>query len=151
VHERLEVGRRDGERYEQQVALKAAQLFGFGWGGNPAARPEVLDRVNRLLDRAGLSPDDEANPNLSDLLWWPEAVPDTVIVAEASLSIDPTDVVRARRRAETLRSAGLRAVPVVIGRHLPDRVRELAAQLGVEWYVEGEGPSRGLIELRRLK
>ena len=144
-----EIGRREGERYERQVALKAYVLLGPGWGGRPEIRPEVPDRVNEALARAGIVPDDEANPNLADLLWWPKNLPDTVIVVEASLVIDSSDVARARRRAETLRAAGLEAHPVVVGRVLPDRVRELAAERGVEYYIEGEGPSAGLVRLRQ--
>jgi hypothetical protein len=144
-----EIGRREGERYKRQVALKAYVLLGPGWGGRPEIRPEVPDRVNEALARAGIVPDDEANPNLADLLWWPKNLPNTVIVVEASLVIDSSDVARTRRRAETLRAAGLEAHPVVVGRVLPDQVRELAAELGVEYYVEGEGPSAGLVRLRQ--
>lgn len=140
--------KQEGERYEAETVRRAARILGPGEGGSPDEL-EVRRRLGQLL--ASVQVDREADPALADIIWWPEGQPGTIVIVEASPTIDAVDVVRARRRAETLEAAGagkLRAYPVVVGQSLPDGARRLAAELGVEYYVEGEGPSEGLSRLR---
>jgi predicted nucleic acid-binding Zn-ribbon protein len=146
LSERLdgEIARREGERYEAAIVRRASRILGPGDGGSPD-EPEVRRRLDGAL--ADLSPDPEADPALADIVWWSAAGP--ILVVEVSLVIHREDIERAAARAQTLRSAGLNALPVVVGRVLPDTLRELAAREGVEYYIEGEGPSAGLIAFRR--
>lgn len=70
-------------------------------------------------------------------------------MVEVSRGIDDSDMDRARRRAETLRSAGLPALAVVIGRDWAAEEAERATyNSGVEWRVD-EDTSEGYREFRR--
>jgi len=139
LSERLdgEIARREGERYEAAIVRRASRILGPGDGGSPD-EPEVRRRLDGAL--ADLSPDPEADPALADIVWWSAAGP--ILVVEVSLVIHWEDIERAAARAQTLRSAGLNALPVVVGRVLPDTLRELAAREGVEYYIEGEEAHR---------
>ena len=139
LSERLdgEIARREGERYEAAIVRRASRILGPGDGGSPD-EPEVRRRLDGAL--ADLSPDPEADPALADIVWWSAAGP--ILVVEVSLVIHREDIERAAARAQTLRSAGLNALPVVVGRVLPDTLRELAAREGVEYYIEGEEAHR---------
>ncbi|MBI2767111.1 MAG: hypothetical protein HYX53_14530 [Chloroflexi bacterium] len=63
---------------------------------------------------------------------------ETAIALEVSYTINPDDVERAATRADILRRAGYRSIPLVGGDWLADDARPLAEQYGVR------------VDLRRL-
>ena len=146
--QRGEVGRRDGERYEREMIRSAPALFNGGQGGT-ADQPWVQQRLTELL-KSLLAEDmfeREADPFLADLLWWKG---EQVAVVEISLQVDGYDVLRAGKRAETLRRAGAQVLAVVIGRgwaSVEARVEALTRQ--VEWKV-GADLSEGFLTFRRV-
>ncbi len=148
---RGEEGRRAGERFEIQIIKRAPRLLNGGDGGR-TEEPHVRQRLTHWL--RNLQPaemeddfDGEKDPTLADLIWWKDS---RVAVIEISLKVDGRDVLRARQRADTLRQAGVDAIPLVIGEEwaTPDS-RLLAEQNGVEWMLKGD-LSAGMIEFRRL-
>lgn len=89
----------------------------------------------------------DADPTAADFIWSRGT---KVIVVEVSVKVDRDDVDRAYARANTLRGAGIDAVPVVIGEEWSsEAVKSLAQSLGVEWYVQKQ-LSEGFIALRRI-
>jgi hypothetical protein len=145
--QRGEVGRRDGERYERDMMRAAPALFNGGQGG-AADQPWVQQRLTELL-RPLLAEDmlePEADPFLADLLWWKG---EQVAVVEISLQVDGYDVLRAGKRAETLRRARAQVVPVVLGRGWASvEARVEASTRHVEWKV-GSDLSEGFLAFRR--
>lgn len=148
--QRGEAGRREGEQYERGIARRARRLFGAGWGGKPEDEPQLRDWLETGLESAGLEPAEDADPTLADLIWRKD---DIVVVAEVSIAVDLGDIRRARLRADTLKAAlgpGFEVMAAVIGRRWANERAQLKAdQLEVEWHIEGEGPSPGLLKLRR--
>jgi chemotaxis protein histidine kinase CheA len=147
--QRGESGRRDGERYEQQVIARAPALF-YGGSGGGMGEPHIREQLGRWLAslyRQGIEIDEHDDPLLADLIWWKG---DRVMVTEVSLKVDAQDVRRAAARARTLRQVGINATPTVIGREwaTPD-TQALAQQEGVEWMV-GSGLSQGFLEFRQI-
>jgi hypothetical protein len=67
----------------------------------------------------------------ADLLWrgelW-DTGEEVVLVLEASWMVHASDVERAVQRAEVLRRAGLKALPVTAGEEWPEQVEALALQ-----------------------
>src|SRR5207248_7257746 len=122
--QRGEEGRREGERYERNTVRHARVIF--GGGRDVTQQPEDLQRIQRALDPVMARPDlDEADdPFLADLLWLKG---ERIAMVEISRRIDRDDMDRARRRAETLRAAGLPALAVVIGRDWVSEEDERAA------------------------
>jgi hypothetical protein len=142
-------GVRRGAELEKEVRQRARIIFAGGRGGHPES-----PFVSRLLKNwlRTLNGDDPileaaADPTAADLIWSKGG---KVIVVEVSVKVDRDDVDRAFARANTLRGAGIDAVPVVIGdRWTSDKVRTRAEMRGVEWYV-GKTLSEGFIALRRI-
>jgi hypothetical protein len=142
-------GLRRGAELEKEVRQRARIIFAGGRGGHPES-----PFVSRLLKNwlRTLNGDDPileaaADPTAADLIWSKGG---KVIVVEVSVKVDRDDVDRAYARANTLRGAGIDAVPVVIGdRWTSDKVRTRAEMRGVEWYV-GKTLSEGFIALRRI-
>ncbi len=136
--QRGEMGRREGERYEREVIRRAPVIFKGGYGGSPE-EPSVQRQLTALLSREQMDRlfnDKEEDPFLADLIWWKD---ERVAVVEISLQVDGYDVVRARRRAETLREAGVEAFAMVIGREWanPDAY-DAALHHKVDWLVGAE-------------
>ncbi len=136
--QRGETGRREGERYERHVIRRAPILFNGGEGGSPY-EPLIQQRLTSVLSREQreqLFHDEESDPFLSDLVWWKD---EQVAVVEISLQVDGYDVIRANRRAQTLRNAGIQAIAVVIGREWanPDAY-DAAIRYRVEWLIGSE-------------
>ncbi|MFN4034290.1 MAG: hypothetical protein ACK4ME_11865, partial [Fimbriimonadales bacterium] len=107
-------GRLRGEEYQRRIRRIARQLFNGGEGGTPE-EPHVEQKLSQwLAGRLDLTArvKDMHNPALSDLIWWKG---ERVAVVEASLKVNGEDIRRAWLRAETLREAGVDAVPCVIG------------------------------------
>jgi hypothetical protein len=145
--QRGEAGRRDGERYEREILRRSPFLFVGGEGGT-TDQPEVRRRLVKTL--GGLLASEfpaEEDPFLADLVWWKG---EQLVVVEASLQINGSDVRRAVQRAATLRQAGAPVTAVVVGEEwaAPD-TRERARALGVEWKV-GADLSPGLLAFRQL-
>lgn len=145
--QRGEGGRRDGERYERETIRRAPWLFNGGRGGSPDqpwVQQQLTDLVGPLLAR-GVA-EAEEDPFLADLLWWKA---ERIAVVEISVQVNGYDVVRAARRAATLRRAGAQALAVVIGEDwaTSDSLdRALARE--VEWKV-GSHLSDGFLAFRR--
>ena len=140
-------GRRDGERYERETLRRAPALFNGGRGGVPD-QPWVQQRLTERLDTLMASGmfEAEEDPFLADLLWWKG---EQVAVTELSLQVDGHDVVRAVRRAGTLRRAGIQALAVVIGENwATPEVREQAQARQVAWKV-GADLSEDFLTFRR--
>jgi hypothetical protein len=89
---RGESGRREGERFEAGLIRQALKLLGPGWGGSPG-EPAVRQRLYEALAAVIDETEPEADPSLSDLIWW--KADGRVAVVEAALVIDPKDVYRA--------------------------------------------------------
>jgi hypothetical protein len=145
--QRGEAGRRDGERYEQQVLRRAPFLFVGGEGGSPdqpEIRRRLMERLGSLLAREIETEDD---PFLADLLWWKG---EQLALVEVSLQVNGNDVRRAARRAATLQQAAAQVKAAVVGEEwaTPD-TRERARASGVEWKV-GADLSEGFLAFRRL-
>ncbi|GBC84867.1 Chromosome partition protein Smc [bacterium HR11] len=146
--QRGEAGRREGERYERSIVKRAPMLFSGGVGG-PTDDPRVQERLSQwlrgLLEGDRFLPSEE-DPTLADLIWWKG---DQVVVVEVSVTVDEDDVWRAVRRARTLQSAGVDAVPVVIGDSWDSlETQALAEELGVWWLIHGV-PSEAFVAFRR--
>lgn len=143
-----EDGRRRGERLERQVLLRANLLLHGGEGGT-AAEAETRRRLGSLLVPAlgDELPSPEADPSLADIIWWKG---DRMAVVEVSSVVDEHDVDRAAARAETLRRAGVAAVPIVIGDAWDHGETRIGAEVKrVEWKI-GPDLSEGFIAFRRL-
>jgi hypothetical protein len=145
--QRGEAGRRDGERYEREVVRNAPVLLHGGHGGSPE-HPWIQQRLTELL--VPLLGEDlievEASPYLADLIWWKG---DQMAVVEISVQVNGYDILRAARRAETLRRVGFQAVPIVIGDDWAAYDSRLQATTKhVEWKV-GSDISEGFINFRR--
>jgi hypothetical protein len=141
-----EKARRDGLDYQRRVIKRAWRTFGGGEGGYPDENPEVAYQIDQWLADAGIDGntiDPRSDPQEAELVWWKGR---KVAVVEISLKVNGDDVERARLRADTLRQAGLDAIPFVIGLEwahpeTPDNARKL----GVEWRI-GSEVSDGLRE-----
>jgi len=146
--QRGEAGRREGEQYERRIQRNAVMLLNGGQGGAPE-QSIVQERMGELYSRlpsGDLLPDDES-PSLADIVWWKA---NSYAVVEVSIKVDANDIVRAARRAETLRRSGVTTLPVVIGEEWagPD-TEERAQARGVEWKI-GSSLSAGFLAYRRL-
>lgn len=146
--QRGEAGRRAGEQYEKRIQRNAVMLLNRGQGGAPE-QSVVQERLSELFSRlpdGELLPDDES-PSLADIVWWKG---DAYAVVEVSVKVDASDVIRAARRAESLRHTGVGVIPIVIGEEWASPDTEERAQIrAVEWKV-GNQLSPGLIAYRRL-
>ncbi|MBI4640642.1 MAG: hypothetical protein HY731_08110 [Candidatus Tectomicrobia bacterium] len=145
--QRGEAGRRDGERYEREIAKRAPALFNGGQGGTTDqlwVQQQLTKWLAPLLSRRMF--DAEEDPFLADLIWWKGK---QIAVVEISLQVNGQDVARAARRTETLRRVGAQALAMVIGETwatLDAEDQAMAKQ--VEWKV-GSILSEGFLAFRR--
>ncbi|BCW95618.1 MAG: hypothetical protein WHS44_06660 [Fimbriimonadales bacterium] len=143
---RGEIARREGADYQREIVRRARRILGPGQGGSPEESQAVSDQISAWLEEAGIMEDDvppRSDPLRADLVWWKGR---KVAVAEISVKVNGDDVERARLRADTLRQAGLDAIPVVIGAEWAHpETPERAQKAGVEWRV-GRQVSQGLRE-----
>jgi len=146
---RGEAGRREGDQYEVYIVANAVTVFGDGEGGSPRRDYEVRRHLLALFREAGVAMttiQEADSPLVADLVWWRG---NRYFVVEISVQVDDHDISRAKARAETLKLAGVEAMPVVIGSAwASDDARDEAQKAGVEWRV-GKEFSQGLIEYRR--
>ena len=149
-----EHGRRQGERLERELERElergGATTFAGGEGGSGAQR-WVQRWLNEMLaplhlnEAAQLQADED--PALADLLWRKG---DKVALVEISWVVDEHDVLRASKRAATLRRAGTDALPVVLGNAwAAGEVRWVAGVEQVAWRV-GTDVSDSYVAYRRL-
>ncbi len=109
-------GTLEGRLLELTYQQKAASYF-----GHLLRRPRVFSPVEIEDQLAGyLTPQDFRDLLAVDLLVsgrprHPAEAPQVWLVVEISATVDRHDVERARRRADLLRQAGLRAIPTVAG------------------------------------
>ncbi|MFN4032557.1 MAG: hypothetical protein ACK4ME_02880 [Fimbriimonadales bacterium] len=146
---RGEEARRVGEEYERKMVRRAVRIFGVGESGSPKTHEHVYRQVVEWLVQGGVldgDVPDEDDPLNADLIWWKG---DYVVVAEISLKVDKYDVLRAKRRAEPLKQAGLKVLPVVIGAEWAHpETEQIANQEGVGWRV-GNLVSDSLVAFRK--
>jgi len=142
-------GQFQGERYARTILRRAPAIFNGGEGGapdSPAVRRRLKQWFRRAYGEIPSAPEDD-DVYAADIIWWKNG---NVLVGEISLKVDRLDVLRARRRAEVLRRAGVNATPVVIGTEWAlDETREFDDQERVEWVVGGEFSS-GMRDYRRI-
>ena len=147
IWQRGESGRRDGERYERETLRRAPALFNGGQGGapdQPWVQQQLTEQLSALMERGMFEV--EEDPFLADLLWWKG---EQVAVVEISLQVNGYDVVRAARRAGTLRRAGAQALAVVIGEDwATPESQERALARHVAWKV-GSDLSEDFLTFRR--
>lgn len=147
VWQKGETGRREGERYEREVVRRAFALFTGGGGGSPED-PIVREKLSGWLAKAfemGKKISDEEDPFLADLIWWKG---EKVAVVEVSLKVDAWDVKGAKNRAGLLKSLGIDAIPMVIGKEWATfEAEESALVEDVEWLI-GESFSQGFFAFR---
>nr|BAL52824.1 hypothetical protein HGMM_F03C06C29 [uncultured prokaryote] len=144
---RGEEGRREGERYERKILRQISRLLRGGSGGSPD-HERVHHRLQSwLAPLMGETIEDDADPALADIIWWKG---DRVVVIEVSRKVNGRDVLRVKRRAETLRRGGVDAMPLVIGEEWAHpESQQIAQQEGVEWLVANEA-SDGLTKFREI-
>jgi hypothetical protein len=146
-----ERGRRQGERYERQIAQNAPNLFAGGRGG-PLGDRLVQHDLMALLAAQGqdgylLDLDSYDNVFAAVLVWWTGA---HLALVEVSNVVEKHDVDRAFRRAQALRRAGADALPMVIGESWADGETRVTAELNrLAWKV-GNDLSPSFIAFRRL-
>lgn len=105
-------------------------------------RAELMEVVEDAEDAGVLSHQEATDVRLADAVFRGrgqdgEAV---YLVVEASAGIGPSDVARARRRADILARTGLRALAVVGGERIDPDSATLARSAGVEVVVDGRRP-----------
>jgi hypothetical protein len=145
-----EDGRRRGEYLERDVARGAPVLFAGGDGGppdQPAVRRWLLARLLPLMQGGAGELWTVENPFYADLIWWKG---DVAAVVEVSAVVDEDDVERARQRAETLRRAGIEAIPTVIGDSWASGQDRYLADIHHLAYKVGHEVSDAYIAFRRL-
>jgi hypothetical protein len=142
-----ERGRREGEDYERNIIRRAPFLFQGGLGGSThefEVRRRLTEQLESILAEGPVEA--MADPFLADVLWWKG---EQVAVVEVSQQVNGYDVVRASERAETLRRAGLQAIPIVMGEEWTGSESSLEARSRkVQWKV-GSDLSEGFLSFRR--
>ncbi|MDW8104367.1 MAG: hypothetical protein RMK92_05080, partial [Armatimonadota bacterium] len=119
-----------GFYYEVHYRERAGAYFGRLLKRTRGLHPNDLEEEveNHLTD------EERAEFYLADVVvrgnWIQDGQP-VFFVMEVSETVDANDVVRAIRRAELLRKAGLRAVPAVAGEDRNSEALELATDRGV--------------------
>jgi hypothetical protein len=124
---------------EMKYRNKASAYF-----GRLLRKPRVVEPDSLWDDlEAHLSPEEMTDVLLVDLIvrgrprTQPEAV-EVWLAVEVSAVVDWQDVERARRRAELLRRAGYRAIPVVAGERATWGAEDQARQHQVAMLQDGQ-------------
>jgi hypothetical protein len=123
-------------RYHQAMV----GIFGRWLRGGHDARNAVADRLYEAAQRGAIDEDEIDNALRCDLVWGGRLrISDDhlYLVIEASYVVESTDVARARDRADVLRRAGLRAVPVAAGQRWASPATALAETLEVVRLTDG--------------
>jgi hypothetical protein len=126
----------DGKLTELRFRDRVPSYFGTILRRPRLVPPTEIDEVEEALEDGRLTPDDYAALLRLDAIVRggdkrEPGRPDTLIAIEVSVTIDVSDVERARDRAAILRAAGLRAFGAVGGESIRPRAEELARTEGV--------------------
>jgi len=116
---------------KRECHYRIPAIFGFLLGDGRDATQEVIQRLRAAEQANRVSAEEFQSVLDADLLWsgklW-ETGEEVILVLEASWKVHERDVERAAQRAEVLRRAGLKALPVTAGEEWPEQVEALALQ-----------------------
>ena len=126
---RQDVGALKGLTKEWFYRDRAAAIFGRLLTAGQDATQEVSQRLRAAQQANRVSAEEYQSVLNADLLWsgelW-DTGEEVILVLEASWKVHENDVERAVQRAEVLRRAGLKALPVTAGEEWPQQVEALA-------------------------
>jgi hypothetical protein len=131
---RQDIGGLKGLTKEWFYRDRAAAIFGRLLTAGQDATQEVVQRLRTAQQANRVSAEEYQSVLNADLLWsgklW-DTGEEVVLVLEASWKVHESDVERAVQRAEVLRRAGLKALPVTAGEEWPQQVEARALREGV--------------------
>ena len=126
---RQDIGGLKGLTKEWFYRDRAAAIFGRLLTAGKDATQEVIRHLRAAQRASRVSAEEYQGVLNADLLWsgelW-ETGEEVILVLEASWKVHENDVERAVQRAEVLRRAGLKALPVTAGEEWPQQVEALA-------------------------
>jgi hypothetical protein len=126
-----DIGVLKGSTKESFYRDRAAAIFGRLLAAGQDATQEVVQRLRAAQQAGHVSAEEYQSVLNADLLWsgklW-DTGEEVVLVLEASWKVHESDVERAVQRAEVLRRAGLKALPVTAGEEWPQQIEALALQ-----------------------
>jgi hypothetical protein len=129
-----DIGVLKGSTKEGFYRDRAAAIFGRLLKAGQDATEEVVQRLRAAKQADRVSAEEYQSVLNADLLWsgrlW-ETGEEVILVLEASWKVHESDVERAVQRAEVLRRAGQKALPVTAGEEWPQQVEALALREGV--------------------
>ncbi len=129
-----------GESRELYYHHHATGVFGRWLREGRDATSEVADELHVAVAKGRISDREYTQVLASDLLWGGK-LRDTgesiVLVMEASWWVESSDVERAAERAEILRDAGLKALPVAAGKEWSKELETLARLRHVAMVQDG--------------
>jgi hypothetical protein len=124
-----DIGALKGPTKEWYYRSRAAAIFGHLLTAGQDATQKVIQHLRAAQQASRLSAEEYQSVLEADLLWsgklW-ETGEEVILVLEASWTVHTSDVERAVQRAEVLRRAGLRALPVTAGEEWTEQVEALA-------------------------
>jgi hypothetical protein len=124
-----DIGVLKGSTKESFYRDRAAAIFGRLLAAGQDATQEVVQRLRAAEQANRVSAEEYQSVLNADLLWsgklW-DTGEEVVLVLEASWKVHENDVKRATQRAEVLRRAGLKALPVTAGEEWSEQVEALA-------------------------
>ena len=114
---------------KRECRYRAAAIFGLLLAPGQDATQEVIRRLRAAQQANRVSAEEFQSVLDADLLWsgklW-DTGEEVILVLEVSWKVHENDVERAVQRAEVLRRAGLKALPVTAGEEWPQQVEALA-------------------------
>jgi hypothetical protein len=126
---RQDIGALKGPTKEWYYRNRAAAIFGRLLTAGQDATQKVIQHLRAAQQANRVSAEEFQSVLEADLLWsgklW-ETDEEVILVLEASWTVHTSDVERAVQRAEVLRRAGLRALPVTAGEEWTEQVEALA-------------------------
>ena len=126
---RRDIGVLKGSTKESFYRNRAAAIFGRLLTAGQDATQEAIRHLRAAEQANRVSAKEYQSVLNADLLWsgklW-DTGEEVILVLEASWKVHENDVERAVQRAEVLRRAGLKALPVTAGEEWPQQVEALA-------------------------
>jgi hypothetical protein len=114
---------------KRECHYRIPAIFGFLLSDGQDATQEVIRHLRAAEQANRVSAEEFQSVLDADLLWggklW-DTDEEVILVLEASWKVHESDVERAAQRAEVLRRAGLKALPVAAGKEWPQQVEALA-------------------------
>ncbi len=135
----------DGRLYEFEFERKIGP-----WLGPRFRRARILslydiEAFDEAVRSGKLTPEEAADANDLDLIVHAEDragdAPEAILAFEVSITVDPTDVLRASRRAELLRRCGIHALAAVAGDQITREASDSVAQQEVLSFVRRKSPA----------